>query len=61
FELERGEKGSEHKNLTVPEYKVMKERLKELNAEKVEIEQVLNTAKLPTVKREPVMERKAYP
>ncbi|MFV8240988.1 MobV family relaxase [Aerococcus viridans] len=58
FELERGEKGSEHKNLTVPEYKVMKERLKELNAEKAEIEQVLNTAKLPTVKREPVMERK---
>lgn len=58
FELERGEKGAERKNLTVPEYKVMKERLKELNAEKAEIEQVLNTAKLPTVKREPVMERK---
>ena len=58
FDLERGEKGSERKNLTVPEYKVMKERLKELNAEKAEIEQVLNAAKLPAVKREPVMERK---
>lgn len=56
--LERGEKGSERKNLTVPEYKAMKERLKELNAEKEEIEQVLNTAKLPDVKIEPFLERK---
>ena len=30
FELERGEKGSERKNLTVPEYKKAKDELKEL-------------------------------
>lgn len=61
FYLERGEKGSERKHLTVPEYKAMNERLKELNAEKAELEHVLKKAKLPAVKREPVMEREAYP
>lgn len=30
FELERGEKGSERKNLTVPEYKKAKDELKEI-------------------------------
>ena len=30
FELERGEKGSERKNLTVPEYKKAKDELKEM-------------------------------
>lgn len=33
FEIERGQKGSERKNLTIPEFKEMKERKKELEAE----------------------------
>lgn len=31
FDIQRGEKGSERKNLTVPEYKVMKDELKEID------------------------------
>lgn len=38
FEIERGRKGSERKNLTIPEFKEMKERQKELEAENELIE-----------------------
>ena len=31
FDIQRGEKGSERKNLTVPEYKIMKDELKKLD------------------------------
>ncbi|MDN6835319.1 MAG: plasmid recombination protein [Lactococcus lactis] len=34
FNLERGEKGSERKNLSVPEYKAMREDLKKIETEK---------------------------
>ena len=38
FEIERGRKGSERKNLTIPEFKEMKERQKELETENELIE-----------------------
>jgi hypothetical protein len=41
FELERGEKGSERKNLTVPEYKKAKDELKELQLREKALKQEL--------------------
>ncbi|MGO1581447.1 MAG: MobV family relaxase [Peptoniphilaceae bacterium] len=38
FEIERGRKGSERKNLTIPEFKEMKEKQKELESENKLIE-----------------------
>ncbi len=55
FELERGEKGSERKNLTVPEYKKAKDELKEmtttLEQRKSEV-LALSNDKTPTIKKE---------
>lgn len=55
FELERGEKGSERKNLTVPEYKKAKDELKELTTtleqRKSEV-LALSNDKTPTIKKE---------
>lgn len=55
FELERGEKGSERKNLTVPEYKKAKDELKEitttLEQRKSEV-LALSNDKAPTIKKE---------
>src|SRR5699024_6825603 len=55
FELEHGEKGSERKNLTVPEYKKAKEKLKELTTtlqqRKSEV-LALSNDKTPTIKKE---------
>uniref|UniRef100_UPI0022E1DC2E MobV family relaxase n=1 Tax=Aerococcus urinaeequi TaxID=51665 RepID=UPI0022E1DC2E len=55
FELERGEKGSERKNLTVPEYKKAKDELKEMNTtleqQKSEV-LALSNDKTPTIKKE---------
>lgn len=55
FELERGEKGSERKNLTVPEYKKAKDELKEMNTtleqRKSEV-LALSKGKTATIKKE---------
>ena len=55
FELERGEKGSERKNLTVPEYKKAKDELKEmtttLEQRKSEV-LALSNDKTPTINKE---------
>ena len=55
FNLERGEKGSERKNLTVPEYKKAKDELKEmtttLEQRKSEV-LALSNDKTPTIKKE---------
>lgn len=55
FELERGEKGSERKNLTVPEYKKAKDELKELTTtleqRKSEV-LALSNDKAPTINKE---------
>lgn len=55
FELERGEKGSERKNLTVPEYKKAKDELKEmtttLGQRKSEV-LALSNDKTPTINKE---------
>ena len=55
FELERGEKGSERKNLTVPEYKKAKDELKEINTtleqRKSEV-LALSNGKTATIKKE---------
>ena len=55
FELERGEKGSERKNLTVPEYKKAKDELKEmtttLEQRKSEV-LALSNDKTATIKKE---------
>ena len=55
FELERGEKGSERKNLTVSEYKKAKDELKELTTtleqRKSEV-LALSNDKTPTIKKE---------
>ena len=55
FELERGEKGSERKILTVPEYKKAKDELKEitttLEQRKSEV-LALSNDKAPTIKKE---------
>lgn len=55
FELERGEKVSERKNLTVPEYKKAKDELKEitttLEQRKSEV-LALSNDKAPTIKKE---------
>ena len=55
FELERGEKGSERKNLTVPEYKKAKDELKEitttLEQRKSEV-LALSKGKTATIKKE---------
>ena len=55
FELERGEKGSERKNLTVPEYKKAKDELKELTTtleqRKSEV-LALSNDKTPTINKE---------
>ena len=55
FELERGKKGSERKNLTVPEYKKAKDELKEmtttLEQRKSEV-LALSNDKTPTIKKE---------
>ena len=45
FNLERGEKGSERKNLSVPEYKAMREDLKKIETEKQETQAKLADTK----------------
>lgn len=45
FEIERGEKNPERKNLTVPEYKAMREELKKIETEKQETQAKLADTK----------------
>jgi len=74
FDIQRGEKGSERKNLTVPEYKEMKQELNELNESKEKLagdvskleknyekyQAVIDTVEDIDVKTEPVMKKKGF-
>jgi hypothetical protein len=74
FDMQRGEKGSERKNLTVPEYKEMKQELNELNGNKEKLtddvsklekdydkyQAVIDTVEDIDVKTEPVMKKKGF-
>jgi len=74
FDVQRGEKGSERKNLTVPEYKEMKQALNELNENKEKVaddvsklekdyekyQAVIDTVEDIDVKTEPVMKKKGF-
>lgn len=74
FDVQRGEKGSERKNLTVPEYKEMKQELNELNENKEKLaddvskleknydkyQAVIDTVDDIDVKTEPVMKKKGF-
>ena len=74
FDIQRGEKGSERKNLTVPEYKSMKQELNKLNENKEKLSDdvsklekdyekyqvVVDTVDDIDVKTEPVMKKKGF-
>lgn len=74
FDVQRGEKGSERKNLSVPEYKEMKQELNELNENKEKLadhvskleknyekyQAVIDTVEDIDVKTEPVMKKKGF-
>lgn len=74
FDVQRGEKGSERKNLSVPEYKEMKQELNELNENKEKLaddvsklekdyekyQAVIDTVDDIDVKTEPVMKKKGF-